>query len=934
MAIQLIIDNPGIGEFEYGGVVASTANPGAGKWTRDHATDGSVARIDISTVTANGLDVSDIYDTLTVGTHLYLRFQGEAQTYVIAAGGVTARGAWYDIAVTHVNNSTSWPGLTATDVHSVLPVPAASASAPEGTDVKSTGELTGLVLTSDGVDGASWQSGTAPGAHDLSGSAHNASTLANFNLKITDANLDDAGATRVPTQHALDSAQHTQAPISDAQHGVKNDPTLHVDATPTTDGFMPSGDKAKIDRITVTQAVNLDTMETNSDASKAVTDQITVTAPVNLDTVANSASTSKTITDRITVTQAVDLDTMEADTAASKDVTEHLSVTQPVDLDAIEISVGFNDQHRQGDGTDHQNVLDNTNAIAALGTASTQDVGVLAGNVVQMIDSGGPKLPGVDGSLLQNVVATGTLNVEDGGVPLAGGPHDTMDVYGAAVVADVGGGKFSFTVTPGSAPVASVFGRTDVVLPVAGDYTAAQVTNDPAGTNLVATDVQAAINELDARAAGGGFGSFSYDGVNTVGTGIGSGEIRFSDPSPSLASQMFISVDNEQGVDIGPALAELLDYRVSFAMPDDGLMVYLVDIGVAPNAPTLDVGGTFYTIPITSVGATGAPSTGDSLVLHTIGKPVVVHSGDISGTTVLTIDNDAVTTAKILNDAVTLDKMDAGTAGGLIAYDASGNPAEVTPGTATYVLTSAGADVPTWEQPGAPGNHDLGGATQTSPDGGGNQTVGRIVQADGLGAVEWADTVESFGPAGSPRTGAVVPTASDYDASDIDNDSANVAGTYVSDALDTLEADKITHPTDQDGFVLKTGPTAYIAIKSNLSATRDPAGGDDESLGYAIGSRWLNTSADTEWVCMNAAAGFVSWKETTSLAGAAHNTTHSAGGADPVKAQDLDSTGAAAGHGILSDGAGAWTVVSVPKVITQLAEPAPGNNGDIWIEAS
>jgi hypothetical protein len=44
--------------------------------------------------------------------------------------------------------------------------------------------------------------------------------------------------------------------------------------------------------------------------------------------------------------------------------------------------------------------------------------------------------------------------------------------------------------------VSSVFGRTGSIVAVAGDYTASQVTNVPSGA-IVATDVQAAINELD-----------------------------------------------------------------------------------------------------------------------------------------------------------------------------------------------------------------------------------------------------------------------------------------------------------------------------------------------------------------------------------------------------------------------------------------------------
>lgn len=48
--------------------------------------------------------------------------------------------------------------------------------------------------------------------------------------------------------------------------------------------------------------------------------------------------------------------------------------------------------------------------------------------------------------------------------------------------------------------VASVFGRVGAVTAQSGDYTASQITNVPAGT-IAATDVQAAINELDGDIA-------------------------------------------------------------------------------------------------------------------------------------------------------------------------------------------------------------------------------------------------------------------------------------------------------------------------------------------------------------------------------------------------------------------------------------------------
>ena len=58
----------------------------------------------------------------------------------------------------------------------------------------------------------------------------------------------------------------------------------------------------------------------------------------------------------------------------------------------------------------------------------------------------------------------------------------------------------------------------------------------------------------------------------------------------------------------------------------------------------------------------------------------------------LTVPADnSVTTAKILNDAVTLAKLASGTDGELITWDASGDPAAVAVGTSGHVLTSNGA---------------------------------------------------------------------------------------------------------------------------------------------------------------------------------------------------------------------------------------------------
>ena len=57
-----------------------------------------------------------------------------------------------------------------------------------------------------------------------------------------------------------------------------------------------------------------------------------------------------------------------------------------------------------------------------------------------------------------------------------------------------------------------------------------------------------------------------------------------------------------------------------------------------------------------------------------------------------------VTTGKIADNAVTLAKMAGGTAGNLIAYNGSGDPAAVVTGSAGEVLTSNGSgNAPTFQ---------------------------------------------------------------------------------------------------------------------------------------------------------------------------------------------------------------------------------------------
>jgi hypothetical protein len=121
------------------------------------------------------------------------------------------------------------------------------------------------------------------------------------------------------------------------------------------------------------------------------------------------------------------------------------------------------------------------------------------------------------------------------------------------------------------------------------------------------------------------------------------------------------------------------------------------------NVTVVGGSGTFadWTIRVAgtrgAVGATGSP--GGPLADADYGDITVSSSG-----TVWTIDNDAVTLAK----------MAAGTAGNLITYDASGNPAAVATGTSGQVLTSNGAGAaPTFQSGGGVFTESFSSTAQT-----------------------------------------------------------------------------------------------------------------------------------------------------------------------------------------------------------------------------
>lgn len=73
----------------------------------------------------------------------------------------------------------------------------------------------------------------------------------------------------------------------------------------------------------------------------------------------------------------------------------------------------------------------------------------------------------------------------------------------------------------------------------------------------------------------------------------------------------------------------------------------------------------------------------------------------------------------------------------------------------------------------------------------------------------------------------------------------------------------IPHTESTDTFEtwrLSTNLTIDELSKNNLTATTDPAVGDDSSGGYSANSVWLNTTSGTLFTCLDSSSGAAVWK--------------------------------------------------------------------------
>lgn len=87
--------------------------------------------------------------------------------------------------------------------------------------------------------------------------------------------------------------------------------------------------------------------------------------------------------------------------------------------------------------------------------------------------------------------------------------------------------------------------------------------------------------------------------------------------------------------------------------------------------------------------------------------------------------------------------------------------------------------------------------------------------------------------------------------------------------MSTLTLNPVTGKLD----VVANSP-ADIGLKSNYTAASVPTSSNDSSEGYAIGSRWVDTSTEKEYVAVDVSVGAAIWKETTAGGGEANTASN------------------------------------------------------------
>jgi hypothetical protein len=82
--------------------------------------------------------------------------------------------------------------------------------------------------------------------------------------------------------------------------------------------------------------------------------------------------------------------------------------------------------------------------------------------------------------------------------------------------------------------------------------------------------------------------------------------------------------------------------------------------------------------------------------------------------------------------------------------------------------------------------------------------------------------------------------------------------------LDINKLSKNAFAGSHTGFLIRTNSTTFTTLKVNTSAIVPPTVSNDSASNYGIGSRWYDTAAGFEYVCLSGSVGAAVWRKTSS----------------------------------------------------------------------
>lgn len=128
----------------------------------------------------------------------------------------------------------------------------------------------------------------------------------------------------------------------------------------------------------------------------------------------------------------------------------------------------------------------------------------------------------------------------------------------------------------------------------------------------------------------------------------------------------------------------------------------------------------------------------------------------------------------------------------------------------------------------------------------------------------------------------------------------SVTGTLAITDVLGIDTSKIFIALRQGSSVLLRSDQS---LKNNFAASSTPSVNNDNSQGYSVGSRWIDTAADSEYVCLDDSVGTAVWKETTAAGGGGSDSWVGVENLDiDIGTEDVDS------FSVTSDGSGIWEV--------------------------